>query len=522
MTNLDRSRHVRVVGWVCLIVFGLLTRSAVAQTPPDFLQDIDSFIRQVQTDWNIPGLAVGIVKDDAVVFAQGYGVRTLGQPELVDADTLFVIASNSKAFVTTSLALLVDEGKLNWDDRATTFLPELRLYDRLATQEITVRDLVCHRSGLGTFSGDLLWYETNYSPAEIIRRVEFLKPTASFRSQYGYQNLMFIAAGQIVERVSGTSCADFVRGRLLEPLGMSRTTTSVRQFNDNVATPHNESGGTMRALRHSNVDNCWGACGLNSSVHDLCQWLRFQLNAGRVNDQPLISERQLWELTQPMTPIKLSLEAAAHQPHRNFVAYGLGWVLYDYHGRKVIGHGGGLDGMISQSAFVPAEHLGIVVLTNSESPAATVIRDRILDTFLGVEPKRDWNREALERRERSELQQQERNRQLDLGRIADAPASLAEELFAGTYRCPFYGDVHVKYEGDRLNLKMGPSDFLQAELSHWHYNTFEIKWQPTVNYNFPRGFATFTQDSQGDPDQLIIDQPNDDFWFYELDLRRVK
>lgn len=485
------------------------------------LDGLDEYIRHVQSDWNIPGLAVGIVHHDAIVFARGYGVRELGQAEPVDADTLFVIASNSKAFVTTSLALLVDDGKLHWDDRATKYLPELRLYDRLATQDISVRDLVSHRSGLGTFSGDLLWYETSYSPREILRRAEFLKPAASFRNQYGYQNLMFIAAGQIVERVSGTPCAEFVRERLLKPLAMDRTTTSVTQFGENVAMPHNESGGALRVLRHSNVDNCWGACGLNSSANDLCQWLRFHLNAGRAGDQQLLSSRQAWELTQPVTPIRITPEAAANQPHRNFLSYGLGWVLYDYYGRKVVGHGGGLDGMISQTAFVPAEQLGIVVLTNSESPAASIIRDRILDIYFGVEPQRDWNQEALLRRERAAVQAEERNRQLDSARVAAAPPALSFGQFAGTYRCPMYGDVIVEAQDDKLSLRMGPSVFLVADLEHWHFNTFEIKWRPSVNYNFPRGFVTFSLDTRGQPERLTIDQPNDDFWFYELDLKRV-
>ncbi len=485
------------------------------------LAEIDRLIESVRADWEVPGLSVAIVRGDQLVLAKGYGVRTLGGQEPVDADTQFVIASNSKAFVTAALSILVSEGKLRWEDRARDYLPEWVLHDEVATREMTIRDLVSHRSGLGTFSGDLLWYGTRYSPAEMLARLRHLPPVTTFRNRYGYQNLMFIAAGQIVERVSGQSCAAFVQERILNPLEMTRTTTSVTAFDDNVATPHNTSGGTLRALPHGNVDNCWGACGLNASAGDLSRWLRLQLGRGELEGRRVLAADQVWEMWQPSIALPVSEEAARFNPTRQFSAYGLGWAISSYQGRRVIGHGGGLDGMISQTAFMPEEGLGVVVLTNSESPVSTILRDSIFDILLEVPDRRDWSQAYRQRAETRRVQKQVAEERRLASRIEDAPPTLALAEYCGTYRCPLYGDVVVEMvEGD-LVLRLGPAPDFVADLRHWHYNCFELKWRPSVTYDFPPGSINFTIDAAGKPERLEIDQPNDDFWFYELNLHRV-
>lgn len=509
----SRLMFVCLTFWICGQISG--------QSLEPKLQEIDETAKQVMADWQVPGMAIAIVQDDQLVFAKGYGVRELNSSDAVDPDTQFVIASNSKAFVTAALSILVAEGKLSWEDRVSDYLPELRLHDPVATQEITIRDLVSHRSGLGTFSGDLLWYGTTYAPAEILHRARFLKPVSSFRNQYGYQNLMFIAAGQIIERLSGLSCDEFVRQHILEPLGMNNTTTSIRHFGDNVASPHNESGGGLRVLPHGNTDNCWGACGLNSSVADLSRWLRVQLARGEFEGQQILDRQQVWEMWQPSIALKISEDAAKFNPTRNFSAYGLGWQLSSYQGRRVVGHGGGLDGMISQTAMMPEENLGLVVLTNSESPVSSILRETILDILLDVEDRRDWNaayRKRSDQRKKSAQRAEDKRRE---ARIPDAPMTLAIEKYCGTYRCPMYGDVTITQESDGLVLRLVPAPDFVADLEHWHYNCFDIRWRPSVNYNFPPGLINFTVDAQGMTDRLTIDQPNDDFWFYELDLRRV-
>lgn len=482
---------------------------------------IDGYASRVMGDWKVPGMAIAIVRDDRVLLAKGYGLRRLGSSEAVDADTLFAIASNSKAFTTTALAILVDQGKLQWDDRVSDYLPEFQLPGAFESRELTVRDLVCHRSGLDTFSGDLLWYDTTHSVDEILRRVRHLKPVSSFRSRYGYQNLMFIAAGRIVERVSGASWGDFIRQNLLDPLKMERTTTSIREERENVASPHNESQGKgLRVLPQGNVDNSWGACGLNSSAGDLAQWMRLQLGRGTLEGRQIFSARQSRELWQPQTLMPISERGEQIYPSRHFMAYGLGFVLNDLEGRKVVSHGGGLDGMISQLALVPEENLGVVVLTNSESPASRIIRDRVLDVFLGVRDLRDWNAEALVLEEEGKKGEAAKEAAVDAARIPDSVPGLPLGNFAGRYGDALYGDAEVVLEGGRLVLRLVPAPNFVADLEHWHLNTFRIRWRETVKYNFPRGFVNFTLGVDGQPEKLVIDQPNSDFWFYELDLKR--
>src|SRR5436190_9631299 len=233
---------------IIFALFLVLPLFVYSQSLDEKLKEIDDYANTVMTTWKGPGMAIAVVKDDKVLMAKGYGVRELGKPDKVDENTLFAIASNTKAFTTASLAILVDEGKLNWNDKVSKYLPELQMYDPWVTNELTIRDIVSHRVALDTFSGDLLWYDTTYSTDEMLRRVRYLKPVSDFRTRYGYQNLMFIAAGRVIEKVSGKPWAEFVRERILTPLGMNRTTTSVRDMKDNFAMPHNKSGGAVRAL----------------------------------------------------------------------------------------------------------------------------------------------------------------------------------------------------------------------------------------------------------------------------------
>ncbi len=484
------------------------------------IAEIDAYAQKVQADWNVPGIAISIVKDDKVIFAKGYGVRDMNKPEKVDENTLFAIASNSKAFTTAALAILIGEKKIGgWDDKVSKYLPDFQMYDSWVTHELTIRDLVSHRSGLDTFSGDLLWYDTTYSPDEILRRVRFLKPVSSFRSQFGYQNLMFIAAGRIIEKVSGKSWSDFVKERILSPIGMSRTTTSVKDLKENFAMPHNESGGKLRALPLGNIDNSIGLAGLNSSVADVAKWLRLQLNHGTFEGKQIFSKERAGEMWQQNMFLGVNPFPAKDAPTTMFSGYGLGWFLSDYRGRKIVSHTGGLDGMITQTAMMPQENLGLVVLTNSETSAISFLRNKIFDVFTDA-PKRDWSAEALERAKQAKSRDAEEIKKVDEKRVLNTKPSLALNDYAGTYTSEMYGDVTVAEENGKLLLRLVPAPNFVADLEHWNYDTFLIKWRSSVNYNFPRGWVTFTIDKNGKTDQIKIDQPNNDFWFYELDLKR--
>jgi CubicO group peptidase (beta-lactamase class C family) len=484
------------------------------------LAEINLYAEKVRRDWNVPGFAVAIVKNDKVIFAKGYGVRTLGKPEKVDDNTIFAIASNSKAFTTAGLAILADEGKLNWDDKVTKYLPDFQMPDAFVTRELTVRDLVSHRSGLGTFSGDLLWYETTYTDDEVLSRIKYLKPVNGFRATYGYQNLMFMTAGKVLEKVSGKTWQNFVKERILMPLGMTRTTASVKDLKDNVASPHNESGGKLRPLPPGNVDSARAAAGLNSSVAELAQWLRLQLGRGTFNGKQIFSAKQSWEMWQQTLPIQISEGGMKFNPTRHFNGYGLGWFLNDYQGKKVVSHGGGLDGMISQTAMMPEENLGLVVLTNSESPVNTIMQNKIFDTMLGV-AKRDWSGDYLTRTETGKKAEREEAKKLESSRLKNTKPTLANADYAGVYTSQMYGDVKISEENGKLVLRLVPAPNFVADLEHWENDKFLIKWRSSVNYNFPKGFAVFLP-KDGKSDEMKIDQPNNDFWFYELDLKRSK
>lgn len=506
-----------------LIIFVLLLSfSLSAQDLEAKLKEIDEYAAKAGQDWRVPGFAIAIVKDDKVVLAKGYGVRELGKPEAIDKDTLFAIASNSKAFTAAALATLVDDGKLRWDDPVTKYIPWFQLYDPWVSREMTVRDLLSHRSGLATFGGDLLWYESSYSRNEIIRRIRFLKPSTSFRSRYGYQNIMFLTAGEIVPVITGKSWDDYVREKFFTPLGMSRTTTSYKQLlaTTNIATPHNEVDGKVRVIRYGNADNVGGAAAINSSVGDLAQWLRLQLGRGTYDGKKIFSAARSREMWNPNTIVSgTSEQGERFNPTVHFNLYGLGWGLNDYQGRKVVSHGGGLDGMVSRVAMMPEENLGLVILTNSESALSTVLSAKIFDVFLGV-PKRDWSADYLARAKIGEEGGKAAALKVEQSRIPNTKPSVPLSGYAGTYSGALYGDAAVSEENGKLVLRLSSSPNFVGDLEHWHFDTFSIKWRSSIVYPFGRGFVTFTLDAAGKADEMKIDVPNPDFDFTELEFKR--
>src|SRR5687767_5739649 len=298
-----RQRHVRPA--LVLLALLLFCPALLAQTLEDRIKEIDAYAAKAGQEWKVPGFAVAVVKDDRVVFVKGYGVRELGKTDPVDKDTLFAVASLTKAFTSAALAALVDEGRLRWDDPVTKHLPSFQLYDPYVTRELTVRDLLSHRSGLATFGGDLLWYETTYSREDILKRVRHLRPVHPFRGRYGYQNIMFLAAGEIVPAVTGKSWDDFIRERFFAPLGMTRSNTTLKQLagSQNVATPHNETGGRVKVVKYSNVDAAGGAAAINSTAAEMAEWVRLQLGRGTYQGRKLFSPAASREMWTPHTVV---------------------------------------------------------------------------------------------------------------------------------------------------------------------------------------------------------------------------
>jgi CubicO group peptidase (beta-lactamase class C family) len=504
---------------VTLLLTGLVPVGAAVALAQD-LGQLDAFIAQAQRDWPVPGLAVVVVKDGETVLAKGYGVRELGGSDPVDENTIFAIASNTKAFTAAAMAILVEEGKLDWNDPVRDHLPDFQLYNPYVSQEMRIRDLLSHRSGLGTFSGDLLWYGTGYSAAEVVRRARFLPAAGPFRASYGYSNLMFIAAGEVIAAVSGMPWKDFMEARILRPLGMAGTVTTVRDLQsiDNVATPHKNRTDGIFPVAWYNWDAMAAAGGIISSASDMARWMKLRLNHGELEGLRLFSEESSWEMWTIHTPMGISPEAHRSEPSTHFRGYGLGWSLNDYQGLLVASHGGGYDGMFSRVVLVPEEKLGIAVLTNSMTSVGTAIANTLLDAYLGA-PERDWSGPMLRSWQSARDRFEERQDRFLAERAPDSRPSLPLDAYTGRYGGDMYGDGTVSLENGGLVLRLLPNPDLVADLTHLHDDTFLIEWRHTFAW-FGRGAATFLLDSDGEVREVKLDVPNDDLWFYELELRR--
>ncbi|PYP18687.1 MAG: serine hydrolase [Gemmatimonadetes bacterium] len=504
---------------ICLVA-AVLALGAPAAAAQQFRQkDFDAYVRRGLQMLQVPGAAVAVVKDGKLVFAQGYGVRTLGDTGRVDAHTLFQIASNTKAFTTAALAMLADEGKVAWDDPVTQHLPAFQLYDPYVTREFTVRDLVTHRSGLGLGAGDLLWFHSNYDRVEIIHRIRAAKPASSFRSRYAYDNVLYIAAGEIVPTVTGKSWDDFIKERILTPLDMTESGTGIAFLSStaDIATPHAVEKGKLQIVPRDSVDNTGPAGGIVSNVSDMAKWLLCRLDSGRFAGGRLFSERQarvMWAgqtilpIGDPPSPL------AALRP--SFSEYGLGWFLRDYRGRKLVGHTGGLAGMTSQVMLVPSERLGLVVLTNGESSLMTALAYRLLDTFFGAPPT-DWVAAfaQAERLERTQADSIVRAR--SSSRDSLAGPSLPVARYAGTYRDELYGDAAIALEQDRLVLRFRHSPAFVGDLEHWQYDTFIARWRTA---HIEDAYVTFALRPDGSVEQFKMEavSPLADFSFDYQDL----
>lgn len=507
-------------GAVLALLLLLIPQAPLRGQSPD-LDALDRYIAAARVEWEVPGMAVAVVKGDGTVFARGYGVRDMGSGGAVDEHTLFAIASNTKAFTVAALAILVDEGKLGWDDRVREHLPWFQLYDPYVTEHMRIRDLLSHRSGLGTFSGDLLWYGTDYSAEAVVRRARHVPQAQPFRGGYGYSNLMFIAAGEVIRAVSGEPWDVFVRRRILDPLGMDRTVTSTDDLpgRTNVATPHGLWEGELVTFPWYNWDAMGAAGGIIASVAEMAEWIELQLDRGvRAVGDTIFHPRQSWEAWTVHTPLAVSPGYRELYPSTNFRGYGLGWSLNDYKGRKVVSHGGGYDGMFSRVVLVPDEGLGVVVLTNSMTGISTAIANRVLDLYLGGD-QRDWSGILLERAGPAAEREAARRAAVVERTLPGTRPSLPLESYAGSYSGAMYGDARVTVEEGGLVLRLLPNPDLVADLVHLQLDTWVIEWRRPFPW-FGKGVAQFVLSPAAEVEELKLDVPNEDLWFHELELRR--
>jgi len=496
-----------------IILLGFLFKVNAQQS----LNELKNTYKTALSDWNVPGMAVAIIKNDSLVLSQGFGIRDIDSKEKVTDETLFAIASNTKAFTAAGLGILVDEGKLSWDDKVTKHLPWFRMYDPYVTHEMTVRDLLCHRSGLKTFSGDLLWFGSEYSRREIVERARHLEPAYGFREQFGYSNIMYLAAGLIIEEISGRSWDEFMYWRIFKPLEMGRTITTtydLEHFED-VATPHNQTDSGTIAIDYLNWDNIAPAGGIISCVKDVKNWLTLQLNHGVFEGDTIFSHDVQKEMWAQHTPLNVSDYSRKMFPSTHFKSYGLGWSVSDYGGKKIVTHNGGYDGMISQTVLIPEENSAFVILTNSLSGIYQPMMYTTLDFLLGRESK-DWNSVALKRHERYEKHKEKQQAKKDSSRKQDTSPSFPLQEYTGTYNGELYGPVKVSIENGQLKMQMVPSPKFHSTMEHWHYDTFNIKFEEFPS--LPRGWVNFIMDQNGKINEMRIDVPNPDFDFTELKL----
>jgi CubicO group peptidase (beta-lactamase class C family) len=510
-----------------VVLLSLSPLAAAAQGAPSRPpRDIDGYVAQIMQDYDVPGLALAIVKDGRVVVAKGYGVRELGAAAKADEATLFGIASNTKAFTATALGLLVEEGKIGWDQKVITVLPWFRLSDPYVTNELTIRDLLVHRSGLGLGAGDLLWWPSStYDRDEIARRLQFIPLSTSFRSAYAYDNVLYLIAGQVIEEVSGQSWEEFVQARILDRVGMTHSNVrhSAAEDGGNVAAPHARVEGAVRVIKPFDSDNTNPAGGINSSATDMAKWMIVQLDSGVVAPGDTLfhprTTRQLWT---PVTPIPIGRPAAELAPIMpNFSGYALGFRVQDYRGRKLVTHTGGLPGYISRVAMIPELNLGVAVLTNMESVAMEPIYLRVLDHYMGEQY--DWRTAWKTVIARVDSSVAAADAAATAARDSTSRPSLPLERYAGAYRDAWYGGVTIREEGDGLVMQFDHTPSLLGDMVHWQYDTFLVRWRDRELR--ADAYVTFALNPDGSIAQakMAPASPSVDFSydFQDLDLRRV-
>lgn len=494
---------------LAVLALPLLVR---AQEPD--LKALDAYIADALITFDQPGLAVGIVKSGQLVFAKGYGKLDLDKPEPVTPNSIFYCASISKAFTACAIGLLADEGKLSFDDPVRKHLPAFKTPDDYLTEHMTVTDLLCHRSGWETFDGDLLWYGTGYTQDEILARHAQQPFSHGFRTNFGYSNLMYIAAARVIENVSGMSWDRFITTRILEPLGMDRSRVEVADLAGmtDVAMPHVRKGqdpkSPQKSMPYQALRGADGACGVLSTVNDLAKWDAMWASGGRVNGKPWLSAKSYGTITAMHLPMGGRRDGAA-----------LGWFIESQNGSTVLTHSGGMPGFILNHAVVPEKDLAVICLGNGESYSVFAITAEILDLYLGdgkADPVADMLPRLAKRQERESRRVADRK----AARALKTKPSLPLTGYAGAYIDKIYGDAVITEKDGKLSLSLKPAPALfTGELSHWHYDTFQ--WHHQDPFLEP-GYITFAFDADHKVTGFRIDLHSPDFHFHKLDFTRKR
>jgi CubicO group peptidase (beta-lactamase class C family) len=495
-----QARLFRALTGVALAFVLAAPHAARAQQGP--LKGLDAYVENAMKAWEVPGLALVVVKGDSVIYAKGYGVADLATGAPVDQNTLFAIASTSKAFTVAALGMLVDEGKLSWDDRVIDHLPGFEVEDPYVTAHLTVRDLLTHRAGVAR--EDNMWVIAKFKRDEIVQRARYLAQVDEFRAKYGYNNIMFTTAGEVAGRVSGIGWDDFVAQRIFQPLGMTRSTTrsAVVDTRGNVSSSHTRVDGKVQSVPRRNYDNIGGAGAIFSSAHDMGQWLRLQLGHGVYAGTRLLSDSVIAEMRQPQNPLRVSTDTAQQRlfPDVKFRAYGFAWNVQDWHNRVLVHHSGSINYTRTHVGFIPEAGIGFAAMANlTSSGLQEALMYKVFDMLLG-NPAVDWSAEMLAQTRRGNERSGRSVQELDSARIQGTTPSVALDAYAGTYLNDLYGEVQVTVEGGKLVLSYSPEYI--GDLEHWHHDTFRAVWRPV---GAGRSFVRFSLDERARITALELD-----------------
>ncbi|MDX9772852.1 MAG: serine hydrolase [Bacteroidales bacterium] len=502
-----------------------------AYSQPLTSKEIDKITAETMQAFNVPGIAVAVIKDDRIIHMKGYGVRSIATGEKMDENTLFAIASNSKAFTSAALGILIDEGKLTWETKVIDIIPEFRLYNSYVTEDFNIKDLLTHRSGMGLGAGDLMMWpdSASFTRNEIIHNLRYLKQSSPFRTKYDYDNLLYIVAGVVVERVSGTSWEEFVEERIMRPLGMGHSAASINRLKDrsDIIDAHIPVNGVLQVVPKHESDVHNPAGGIFSSVADMSKWVIMQMNNGKYGDnldKQIFSERVHSEMWTPQTIIPVR-EGGPYRSH--FAGYGLGWRLTDVSGYLQASHTGGLAGIVTQVTLIPELKLGIIVFTNQQAGAAfTAITNAIKDGYLGIKGT-DWVAILRENTLRGEAEAKKITDEV-WARVEEQRALIKNEmdhsLYTGTYTDNWFGDIIISDVNGKLRLRSAKSPKLRGDMLYYTGNTFVVRWDDRAMD--ADAYAVFCLDREGEPVSLTMEaiSPLTDFSydFHDLYLKKVE
>jgi CubicO group peptidase (beta-lactamase class C family) len=478
-------------------------------------EDLSPLIENAYKTFEPAGLAVAVVKDgETALFA--FGDRNSQTGEKVTTGSLFNIASCTKAFTSFAIAKLVEDGKIDWEDKVIEYIPEFQLRDSYISNNMNIVDILSHRSGLSTFTGDLLWYHTDYTDEEVVERMRYLPIEHDFREDFGYQNNMFMLAGEIIERVTDDSWSEYIKKNIFDPLEMSQTLPSNDEIDSEteLAEPHLE--GQPVSLYDFNATK--PAASIHSNVKDMTNWVQMLLNFGQFKGKQIIDEEPLKQCFKPHNLLNSPVSKEKHNTH--FRAYGLGWSMYDYKGRKIIEHNGGMPGYISKVTIVPEESLGFVVLNNGfEFFVHNALKEELLAKYLNVDNEKDWigsySKQKKKYLQRKEDQQKTRME----NRKENTEPSLPLEKYSGEYKDEMYGKAKIKMQDGKPVLSLMPAEVVMtSKMKHWHFDIFRVDFDDPF---LPFGLITFDFNAGGEVTGFKIDLPINDFHFQNLYFKKL-